>query len=304
MADLSTRVGSVRLACAVLTASGTAGVGDELAAYGELDGLGAVVVKSLAAFAWPGNPAPRLATWGASMVNAVGLSGPGVAAWRADGLTRLRRRGATVVASIWGRTVAEFEAAAAGLAGAEVVAVEVNASCPNLEGRREIFAHSPEATAAVVEAAGAAGLPRWAKLSPNTPDLVEVAGAALAAGAEALVLVNTVLGMVIDVEARRPALGHGGGGLSGGAIAPIALRAVYDCREAFPEAAIVGVGGIATGEDAVAMAMAGADALEVGTATFADPRAPFRVRDELDRWLDDHGVASLGEIVGVAHGDG
>ncbi|HQU26242.1 MAG TPA: dihydroorotate dehydrogenase, partial [Acidimicrobiales bacterium] len=173
----------------------------------------------------------------------------------------------------------------------------------NLEGRRGIFAHSPEATAAVVEAAGAAGLPRWVKLSPNTPELVEVAGAALAAGAEALVLVNTVLGMVIDVEARRPALGHGGGGLSGSAIAPIALRAVYECREAFPEAAIVGVGGIATGEDAVAMAMAGADALEVGTATFADPRAPFRVRDELERWLDDHGVAALNEIVGVAHGD-
>ncbi len=302
MADLSTRVGSLALACGVLTASGTAGVGDELAGYGELDRLGAVVVKSLAAFAWPGNPAPRLATWGPSMVNAVGLSGPGVAAWRADGLVRLRRRGATVVASIWGRSVAEFEAAAADLAGAEVAAVEVNASCPNLEGRRGIFAHSPAATAAVVEAAAAAGLPRWVKLSPNTPELVEVAGAALAAGAEALVLVNTVLGMVIDVEARRPVLGHGGGGLSGSAIAPIALRAVYECREAFPEASIVGVGGIASGEDAVAMAMAGAHALEVGTATFADPRAPFRVRDELEGWLDRHGVASLGEIVGVAHG--
>ncbi|HET8990814.1 MAG TPA: dihydroorotate dehydrogenase [Acidimicrobiales bacterium] len=303
MADLSTRVGSLELACAVLTASGTAGVGDELAGYGPLDSLGAVVVKSLAAFAWPGNPAPRLATWGPSMLNAVGLSGPGVAAWRADGLVRLRRHGATVVASIWGRTVAEFEAAAAGLAGAGVAAVEVNASCPNLEGRRGIFAHSPEATAAVVAAAGAAGVPRWAKLSPNTPELLEVAAAALAAGAEALVLVNTVLGMAIDVEARRPALGHGGGGLSGRAIAPIALRAVYECRAAFPETPIVGVGGITTGEDAVAMAMAGADALEVGTATFADPRAPFRVRAQLERWLDDHGVATFAEIVGVAHGN-
>jgi dihydroorotate dehydrogenase (NAD+) catalytic subunit len=302
VAERSARVGSVSLASAVLTASGTAGLGDELAGYGDLAGLGAVVVKSLAAFAWPGNPAPRLATWDEHMVNSVGLSGPGVAAWREDGLARLRARGASVVASIWGRRVEEYARAAEALAGAGVVAVEVNASCPNLEGRRGIFAHSPSATAAIVAAAAPAGVPRWAKLSPNTPDLLEVAGAALEAGAEALVLVNTVLGMVIDVEARRPALGHGGGGVSGPGIAPVALRAVYECRAAFPDAPIVGVGGVRSGADAVAFIMAGANAVEVGTATFADPRAPWRVRDELDAWLNRHGVARVADIQGVAHG--
>lgn len=302
MADLATRVGSVGLGCAVLTASGTAGVGDELAGYGDLAALGAVVVKSLAAFAWPGNPAPRVTSWDGDMVNAVGLAGPGVAAWREDGLRRLRERGATVVASIWGRTTEEFADAAAQLAGAGIAALEVNASCPNLEGRRGIFAHSPEATAGVVAAAAAAGVPRWAKLSPNTPDLVEVAGAAIEAGAEALVLVNTVLGMVIDLEARRPALGHGGGGVSGPGIAPVALRAVFECRAAFPTVPIVGVGGVRTGEDAIAFVMAGAQAVEVGTATFADPRAPWRVRDGMARWLERHGVERLSDLCGAAHG--
>ena len=166
--------------------------------------------------------------------------------------------------------------------GAEVVALEVNASCPNLESRREIFAHSPTATAEIVAAAKVAGLPLWAKLSPNTPLLLEVAAAALEAGADALVLVNTVLGLVIDIEARRPTLGNGGGGVSGPGILPVALRAVYECREAFPHVAIVGVGGVASGNDAVAMLMAGANAVEVGTATFADPRAPWRVQRELE----------------------
>lgn len=301
MSDLATRVGEVALSSAVLTASGTAGHGDELAGYGDLASLGAVVTKSLAAFPWAGNPAPRVAPSGAHLVNAVGLSGPGVDAWRAHDLVALRARGATVVASIWGRSVEEFAAAAAAMSGAAIVALEVNASCPNLEGRREIFAHSPEATRAIVEAAGAAGVPRWAKLSPNTPDLLEVAEGALAGGADALVLVNTLLGLVVDIEARRPALAHVGGGVSGPGILPVALRAVFECRAAFPGVPIVGVGGIATGEDAVAMLMAGADAVEVGTATFADPRAPWRVARELAHWMTRHGVTRVEELIGAAH---
>jgi dihydroorotate dehydrogenase (NAD+) catalytic subunit len=236
------------------------------------------------------------------MLNAVGLAGPGVEAWRKHDLPALEHVGASVVASIWGRSVQEFADAASLLAGANVVALEVNASCPNLESRREIFAHSPSATAEIVEAAKAAGVPLWAKLSPNTPQLLEVARAALDAGASALVLVNTVLGLVIDVEARKPTLGNVGGGVSGPGILPVSLRAVFECREAFREAAIVGVGGVSRGDDAVAMLMAGANAVEIGTATFADPRAPWRIQRELVKWMTAHGVSKVDELIGAAHG--
>lgn len=300
--NLSTRVGDLSLPSFVLTAAGTAGLGDELAGYGDVGELGAVVTKSLAAFEWAGNPAPRVAAWGPDMLNAVGLSGPGVEAWRRDQLPALLRRGARVVGSIWGRSVAEFADAARAMRGADVVALEVNASCPNLEGRSGIFAHSPELTARIVAAAAEAQLPLWVKLSPNTPELVDVARAAVDAGARALVLVNTVLGMVIDIEKRCPALGNGGGGLSGAGIFPVALRAVYECHAALPETPIVGVGGIFSGDDAIAMVMAGASAVEVGTATFANPRAPWLVARGAATWMHQHGVATLDELRGAAHG--
>ncbi len=299
---LATRVGDVALPSFILTAAGTAGHGDELAGYGDISQLGAVVTKSLAAFEWSGNPAPRVASWGADMVNAVGLAGPGVEVWRRDYLPGLLRRRARVVGSIWGRSVGEFEDAARAMRGAEVVALEVNASCPNLEGRAGIFAHSPEMTAQIVTAASVAQLPLWVKLSPNTPALVEVAHAAVEAGAAALVLVNTVLGMVIDIEKRRPALGNGGGGLSGSGILPVALRAVYECHGALPTTPIVGVGGVFTGEDAIAMVMAGASAVEVGTATFANPRAAWMVASGAREWMQRHAVSSIEELRGVAHG--
>jgi dihydroorotate dehydrogenase (NAD+) catalytic subunit len=302
MSDLSTHVGTVSLASPILTAAGTSGYGAELAGYGDLRALGAIVVKSLASFAWDGNAAPRVASSGEHMVNAVGLAGPGVAAWRATYLPDLEARGAHVVASIWGRTVTEFADAAEAVRGADVVAVEVNASCPNLESRSTMFAHSALATAELVRASKVADRPLWIKLSPNTPDLVEIADAALRAGADALVLVNTVLGLAIDVETRRPSLGNVGGGVSGPGILPVALRAVFDCRTAFPDAPIVGVGGVSSGEDAVAMLMAGANAVEVGTATFANPRAPWIVQRELEGWMQRHDVSRVSDLVGVAHG--
>jgi dihydroorotate dehydrogenase (NAD+) catalytic subunit len=302
MSGLSTSVGTVALRSAILTAAGTSGYGDELAGYGELGELGAVVVKSLATFAWEGNAAPRVASSGEHMLNAVGLAGPGVAAWRERSLPDLERRGCDVVASIWGRTVAEFGEAAEAMRGANVVALEVNASCPNLESRSSIFAHSALATAEIVRASKVAGLPIWIKLSPNTPDLVEIADAAIGAGADALVLVNTVLGLAIDIEQRRPSLGNGGGGISGPGILPVALRCVYECRAAFPDTPIVGVGGVSSGEDAVAMIMAGANAVEVGTATFADPRAPWKVQRGFARWMQRHHVTRVSDIVGAVHG--
>ena len=301
--DLTTRLGSLVLPNPVMTASGTAGHGHELADHLDPALLGAVVVKSLHAEPWDGNPAQRVHATPSGMINSVGLQGPGVEAWLEHDLPDLLATGARVVASIWGRTVEEFARAAELLAGApkEVVAVEVNASCPNLEDRRALFAHSTTATAEVVAAAAAAGRPLWAKLSPNTPDLPDVAAAAVAAGAEAVTVANTVLGMVIDTEARRPLLGAGRGGLSGPAIRPVAVRAVFDTHEALPDVPIIGVGGVASAVDAVEFLMAGASAFQVGTATFADPAAPALILRDLGRWCDNHGVAHLGELIGAAH---
>jgi dihydroorotate dehydrogenase (NAD+) catalytic subunit len=302
--SLKTRVGSIELRNPVMTASGTAGHGAELDHYFPLADLGAVVVKSLSAEPWAGNPAPRVHETTGGMLNSVGLQGPGVEAWLEGELPALAATGATVVASIWGFTVEAYEKAAAMLAGAgpRVAAVEVNLSCPNVEHRRAMFAHSPAATTEAVEASAACGLPRWAKLSPNVTDVAEIAGAALQAGAEAVTLVNTVMGLAIDPETRKPRLGAGGGGLSGPAIHPVAVRAVFETRAAFPTATIVGVGGVASAEDAIELIMAGASAVQVGTATFADPRAPHRVLHGIDRWCRRHGVTSIDQLIGAAHG--
>jgi dihydroorotate dehydrogenase (NAD+) catalytic subunit len=236
------------------------------------------------------------------MINSVGLQGPGLDAWLDRDLPGLVAAGARVVVSIWGRTVEEFGRAAALLrdAPAAVVAVEVNVSCPNLEARNQLFAHSPQATGEVIDATAPAGRPRWAKLSPNTDRLVEVAGAAAAAGAEAVTLINTVLGMVIDIEGRRPVLGAGGGGLSGPAMHPVAVRAVHDVHRALPDLPIVGVGGVGDGPSAVELLLAGASAVQVGTAIFAEPRAPLRILDELESWCRGHDVHTMSELIGGA----
>lgn len=303
--DLRTSIGPVELANPVMTAAGTSGHGAELQAYFDLSELGAVVVKSLASFAWPGNPGPRVVPVPGGMLNSVGLQGPGVEAWAAEELPALERTGARVVASIWGRRSEDFADAAAALATALgdnscVVALEVNVSCPNLEDRSKMFAHSPAATAEAVEASRRGALPVVAKLSPNTPDLLEVASAALDAGAIGLTLVNTVLGLAIDTESRKPALGGVGGGLSGPALHSVALRAVYECRSAFPDTAIVGVGGVSDGAGALRLLMAGANAVQVGTATLADPRAAINVLGDLRRQLAVHGAKSAGEVIGAA----
>lgn len=300
--DLTTSVAGVPLRAPVMTASGTAGHGDELAEHVDLSSLGAVVVKSLAAEPWPGNPAPRLHPTPAGMLNSVGLQGPGVAAWRRDHLPALLAAGATVVASIWGRTVDDYRAAAEALAGTEgVVAVEVNLSCPNLDGGSHLFAHDPAASAEVVEATAGCGLPRWAKLSPNTDRVVEVAAAVAEAGADAVTLVNTLLGLVLDPSTRAPVLGGGGGGLSGPAIHPVAVRTVWEVRRALPELPIVGVGGVATAEDAVELLLAGACAVQVGTATFARPTAVADVLAGLETWCRRQGVRRITELIGGAH---
>lgn len=309
--SLAARVGSVVLDNPVMTASGTAGHGAELAAFMDLSALGAVVVKSVSAGPWAGNPAPRLWPLPTGMLNSVGLQNRGMEHWLSYELPPLAGTGAKVVASIWGFTAADYHAAAAALAAAArsgraggVVAVEANISCPNIEDRREMFAHSPEGVTAAVGAAVAGldgALPLWAKLSPNVTDLPSLAGAARSAGAEAVTLVNTVMGMAVDPASGRMRLGAGGGGLSGPAIRPVAVRAVYETRAAWPELPIVGVGGITRGVDAAEMISAGADAVQVGTATFADPAAPARILGELTSWMTTHRLSSLAALKGRAH---
>jgi dihydroorotate dehydrogenase (NAD+) catalytic subunit len=232
------------------------------------------------------------------MMNAVGLQGPGVQYWLDHVVGDLVATGATVVASIWGRSVDDYARAADLLADAPaaVVAVEVNLSCPNLEGRGSIFAHDAARSAEVIAATDGCGRPRWAKLSANTDRIVAVAEAVHDAGAEAVTCINTLLGLAYDPHTLRPTLGAGGGGLSGRAIHPVAVRAVHDVHAALPDLPIVGVGGVASAWDAVEMFLAGASAVQVGTASFADPSAAATIQRELADWATARGIDRFADI--------
>ena len=302
MIDTRVAIGSVELAAPVMTASGTAGYGTELGGHLDLAALGAVVTKSLAPYEWPGNPAPRVHPTAQGMMNAVGLQGPGVQYWLDHVVGDLVASGATIVASIWGRSVDDYAQAADLLAAAppEVVAVEVNLSCPNLEGRGSIFAHDATLSAEVLAATSGCGRPRWAKLSANTDRIIDVAASVVEAGAEAVTCINTLLGLAYDPITLAPALGAGGGGLSGRAIHPVAVRAVHDVHAALPEVPIVGVGGVASAWDAVEMLLAGASAVQVGTASFADPGAAAAIQDGLVAWASERGLTRLSDITAIA----
>jgi dihydroorotate dehydrogenase (NAD+) catalytic subunit len=301
--DRSVVLGPLTLPDPIVAASGTFGHGDELADLCDPAVLGAVTTKSVAAYPWSGNAPLRVTEVGTGMLNAVGLPGPGIDAWIARDLPALEARGARVIASIWGRSVDDYVAAAAPLKAVadRVVAIEVNLSCPNVEARSDVFAHSANAThaaiVAIVDTIGDA-LPVFAKLSPNVTDLVEIARRAVDAGATGLTLVNSVMGLAIDADTRRPKLGAGGGGYSGAPIKPIALRAVSDVSRALPGVPIIGTGGVTTGRDAAEMLLAGAHAVGVGTATFADPRAPRRIGDELEHWCATRGITRVRELTG------
>ncbi len=298
--DTRVQVGPIELTNPIVAASGTFGHGDEVAAVCDPSRLGAVTAKSQAQFPWAGNPPPRLVPTAAGLVNSVGLQGPGVDHWIRHDLPALRARGAQVIASLWGRTVDDFATGAARLATVsdQLVAIEVNVSCPNLGHHGVPFAHDPAQTAAavaaVVDAAGP--VPVLAKLAPDVTDLACIAGAALTAGAGGLTLVNTARALLIDAELRRPVLGAGAGGLSGPALKPIALRAVHDVARAHPGTPIIGTGGVATGVDAAEMLLAGASAVGVGTAIFLEPRAPLRILDELTAWCEHHGVTRIRDL--------
>ncbi|MCL4369210.1 MAG: dihydroorotate dehydrogenase [Actinobacteria bacterium] len=307
MIDLATRLGdSVAMSNPVMTASGTGGFSTELNGYFEMRRLGAFVTKSLAHFATEGNPSPRAAGAGPAMLNSVGLAGPGIQAWRAEHAPLLARLGIPTFVSIWGRTVADYEKAVAQLSGLGdfAIGIEVNISCPNIEDRGKMFAHSPEVVAEVMDATAGADLPRTVKLSPNTHLILEVADVARAKGAAGAVLVNTAMGLGIDPGLLIPTLGAKGGGVSGPALHPIALRAVYECHAAFPKFPLVGVGGVSTAREAIAMLAAGASAVQVGTASFVEPRAASRILAELPASMERLGFSRVSDLVGAAHRGG
>ena len=301
--DTEVRLGALELPNPIVAASGTFGHGDELAALCDPAALGAVTTKSQAPFPWPGSPPPRVHPVLNGMVNAVGLQGLGVEHWVEHDLPALRSHGARVIASLWGHTVADYAKAAEMLApvGTELCAVEVNLSCPNLDHSSAMFAHSRDDTADAVRAVCDAGpgVPVFAKLTAGVADLDAIAGSALEAGATGLTLVNTVRALLIDADGRRPVLGGAGGGLSGGVIKPIALRAVHDVTKAHPGVPVIGTGGVTTGVDAVEMLLVGATAVGVGTATFADPRACLRILEELIAWCGSRGIQRVADLTGA-----
>jgi dihydroorotate dehydrogenase (NAD+) catalytic subunit len=304
MVDLEVSLGSHRLPNPIIAASGTFGHGAELAHVCDPAAIGAVTAKSVAIFASDGNPALRVTEVpGGGMLNSVGLPGPGIDAWIEHDLPALEANGARVIASIWGRSIDDYERAARPLKDVadRLIAIEVNLSCPNVEARNDVFAHSAETTrattSAVVECIGGT-TQVFAKLSPNVTDIVAIATSAIDGGATGLTLINTVMGLAIDAPTRTTKLGAGGGGLSGRPIKPIALRAVAEVARAHPTVPIIGTGGVITGEDAAEMMLAGAHAVGVGTATFLDPRATIRIAQELAQWCSKHGIASVRDLTG------
>ncbi|MDA8025827.1 MAG: dihydroorotate dehydrogenase [Actinomycetota bacterium] len=305
--DLETSLGPrFNLLNPVLNASGVGGFSTELSGYLDLRNLGAFVTKSLATFETKGNPAPRVSGAGSAMINSVGLTGPGVKRWRESHLPRLEKSGVTTVVSIWGRSVEDYRSAIEDLNGVgDVVrAIEVNVSCPNIEDRNRMFAHSPEAVAEVLDATRGALLPRFIKLSPNTHLLNEIVDVAVSTGVDGVVLINTVMGLAIDRKTLLPSLGAKGGGLSGPAVHQVAVRAIYETYARHPNLPIIGVGGVSSARDLIALASAGASAIEIGTASFVDPKVFSRVIAELPAEMLKLGFSTFRDLVGVGHRGG
>jgi len=303
--DLRTRLGHVELPNPILTASGCAGAGRELAHYIDVARLGAIVTKSVMLAPRAGRPTPRMAETPSGMLNSIGLQGPGIDAFLQRDLPWLLARGARAVVSIAGGTVDEYAELAGRLSDAAgVTAVEVNISCPNVEDRGQVFACDPAASAAVTTAVRGRlryDVPVFMKLSPDVTDIVAVARACVEAGADGLSMINTLLGLVIDTDTMRPALAGTTGGLSGPAIRPVAVRCVWQVREALPDVPIIGMGGVRSGRDALELILAGAAMVSVGTAIFHDPSACARILRELEEELASRGIERLADVIGLAH---
>jgi dihydroorotate dehydrogenase (NAD+) catalytic subunit len=297
--DLSVRIGSLHLKNPLIAASGCFGYGVEYAPVVDLSSLGGVAVKGLFLEEREGHAPPRIVETPAGMINAIGLQGIGVHRFVAEKLPELRALNATVIVNVCGSTIDEYCEVARVLSDADgVAAIELNISCPNIKEGGIQFGCSLAGTFDVVSAVRkATPLPLIPKLTPNVTDVASFARASEDAGADAVSLVNTFLAMAIDVETRQPRLTNVFGGLSGPAIRPIAVRMVYECRQSV-KLPIIGMGGIATVEDVLEFLIAGADAVQIGTANFADPLIWGTLIDGLERYLERHAIARVSDLVG------
>lgn len=302
MTELALRIGSLTLKNPVLTASGTFGYGLEFEGLLDVNELGGICTKGLSLAPRPGNPPPRLAETPSGMLNAIGLENVGVERFISEKVPRLEGLDCAVIANIFGETVEQYRELAERLEPVgRVDALEINISCPNVKAGGISFGRDPALAAEVTRAVRrATSKPVIVKLSPNVADITEVGRAVEAEGADAVSAINTFTGMLIDLKSRRPLLGNLTGGLSGPAIKPVAVRMVYECYRAL-KIPIIGIGGIMSAEDAVEFFMAGASAIQVGTATFTDPSAAGRVVADLGRWMAENGFGVLSELVGAAH---
>src|SRR3954447_377066 len=298
--DLSVRIGKLTLKNPLIAASGCFGYGVEYADVVDLSSLGAIVSKGLFLTAREGHRAPRIVETPAGMINAIGLQGIGAQRFVDEKMPELRRRGATVIVNVCGTTIDEYCEVSRILSDAEGVgAIELNISCPNIKEGGIQFGCSLHGTFDVVNAVRkVTTLPLIPKLTPNVTDVASFARASEEAGADAVSLVNTFLAMAIDVESRRPKISNGMGGLSGPAIRPIAVRMVYECHQAV-QIPVIGMGGIADARDALEFIIAGAAAVQIGTANFVDPLIWPKLLDGISDYMVRHGVARLADLVGT-----
>lgn len=300
MSNMAVSICGVEMKNPVIAASGTFGFGREYAEYFDISKLGGISCKGLTLEPRPGNPPPRIAETPSGILNAVGLQNPGAEKFLSDELPWMKRRDTAIIANIAGRDVEEYRRLAKRLSDSEVDMIELNISCPNVREGGAAFGATCESAATVTAAARqVCAKPLMVKLSPNVTSIADIARAVEAAGADAISLINTLMGMRIDITTRRPILRNNTGGLSGGAVFPVAVRMVSEVRRAV-KVPVVGMGGITRWSDGIEMMMAGADAIQVGTALFADPLAPVKIIDGMNQWLDDHNIANMGDIVGTA----
>jgi len=297
--DLQVKLGALILKNPVLTASGTFGYGEEVANFFDLSQLGAIICKTVTRAPRAGNPPPRTCETSAGMLNAIGLQNVGIARFIAEKLPYLRKLNTPIIVNIAGETVEDFAALAREIGEQEnIAAIELNISCPNVAHGQD-FSTDPHAAEAVVKAVrSATSTPLIAKLSPNVTDISVIARAVETGGADAISAVNTFVGMAIDIHRQRARLSNGTGGLSGPAIKPLALRAVYRCAQSV-QIPVIGIGGIMTSDDAVEFLLAGASAVQVGTATFVQPDAATQVISGIEEYLRQHQKNAVSEIVGA-----
>lgn len=299
MSNLKVNVAGVDFRNPVIPASGTFGYGREYEQFYPLSRLGGISVKGTTLNRRDGNPAPRVAETPSGMLNSVGLQNPGAEKFLSTELPHLVESDVKVIANIAGATIEECAELAAKLNGTAVDMIELNISCPNVKHGGAAFGTNCTSAAEITKAVrAAADKPLMVKLSPNVTDITEIARAVESEGADAVSLINTLLGMRIDINTRRPILKNNVGGLSGPAVFPIAVRMVWQVYNAV-NIPIIGMGGISAAEDAIEMMMAGAAAVQVGAAIFADPYAPIKIIDGMGEWCDKHGIESISDIVGT-----